>query len=99
MKDCVLNGLVHGIANSLSYFQTAASFYVGAVLMNEKILDVVAVFRYALRVLFSKEKRKVATKVHYICMSCFFPLLDFFLLLVPSRRSTSAPRVLQEWLL
>ncbi|VDK32048.1 unnamed protein product [Taenia asiatica] len=45
VKDCLLYGLVHGIANALSYFQSAASFYVGAVLMNNNILDVLAVFR------------------------------------------------------
>ncbi|VDL59798.1 unnamed protein product [Hymenolepis diminuta] len=45
VKDAALYGLVHGTANGLSYFQTAASFYVGAVLINENTLDVLAVFR------------------------------------------------------
>ncbi|KAM3178291.1 hypothetical protein ACTXT7_002875 [Hymenolepis weldensis] len=45
VKDAALYGLVHGTANGLSYFQTAASFYVGAVLINENVLDVLAVFR------------------------------------------------------
>ncbi|KAL5962748.1 ATP-dependent translocase ABCB1 [Taenia solium] len=45
VKDCLLYGLVHGTANALSYFQSAASFYVGAVLMNSNSLDVLAVFR------------------------------------------------------
>ncbi|KAL5111987.1 ATP-dependent translocase ABCB1 [Taenia crassiceps] len=45
VKDGLLYGLVHATANALSYFQTAASFYVGAVLMNDGTLDVLAVFR------------------------------------------------------
>ena len=44
-KDAALYGVVHGFANALSYFQTAASFYVGAVLINSGTLDVLAVFR------------------------------------------------------
>ncbi|KAL7062928.1 hypothetical protein AAHC03_0254 [Spirometra sp. Aus1] len=49
-KECLILAVVHGFANSMSYFQTAASFYLGAVLMSEGTpdwlrLDVLAVFR------------------------------------------------------
>ncbi|KAM7540183.1 hypothetical protein Aperf_G00000040540 [Anoplocephala perfoliata] len=45
VKDAALYGMVHGAANGLMYFQSAASFYVGAVLMNQRVLDVMRVFR------------------------------------------------------
>ncbi|VDL90047.1 unnamed protein product [Schistocephalus solidus] len=44
-KDSALLALVHCFANSIAYFQTTASFYVGAVLMSKGQLDVLAVFR------------------------------------------------------
>ena len=45
LKDAALYGLVHAFANALNYFQVAASFYVGCVLINKKYLSAPAVFR------------------------------------------------------
>nr|CDS29073.1 multidrug resistance protein 1 [Hymenolepis microstoma] len=45
LKDALLYGMVNGVAQSLPIFQSAASFYVGAVLIENNTLDILAVFR------------------------------------------------------
>nr|VZI05406.1 unnamed protein product [Spirometra erinaceieuropaei] len=44
-KECLILAVIHCFSNSVSFFQTAASFYFGAVLMSKGQLDVLAVFR------------------------------------------------------